>query len=191
MRKLIKSVGLIAIIFMLFAVNFCTKDITVSNDNNTAIQKVNPFVSPEAMLPFQYVIYENDKDMLFEYIQLKLDSMVDEGEEGYFILSYSADNTHISYGFITETSSYYDPNIWIYPDTIAPNSNNGGGMCFAWVPIKDGTFSSALAAAQCAADQVEGTSCVATISYDKKTKTYFVVISMWDGHGSWYFPPRN
>lgn len=133
MRKLTKSVSLIAIVFMLIGVNSCTKDSVVSNDSKTTIHKFNPdetypFVLPATMQPFQYAVYEDDEDMLFEYIQSKLESE----ENGYFILSYSfnTDGSLINYGFITETSSYYDPNIWIIPSDTINSDDNGGGMCF-------------------------------------------------------------
>ena len=139
MRKLMKSVSLIAIVFMLFAVNSCTKDSVMSNENNTVMHKSDPeqypFVLPEAMQPFQYAIYEDDEYLLFGYIQFRLENIEegDEDESGYFILSLNADASLMYYGFITETSIYYNPNIWVYPDdpSIDPDSNDGGGMCFS------------------------------------------------------------
>ena len=136
MRKVIKSVGLIAMVFMFIAVNSCTKDSSVSNNTATSIHKFNiddlcpdgvyPFVLPDDMQPYQYAVYASDEDMLFEYIQSKLDNAENGDEKGYCILSFDSVNALFYYGFITETSIYYDPTIWIIPcDTI--NVDNGGG----------------------------------------------------------------
>ncbi len=122
MSKLTKSVSLMTIVFILAAVNSCTKDELISNDNNTAIkkQKWNPggnasFILPDNMLPFQYAVYKDDMDNLLEYTRTVLKNRQGgNGEEkGYFILSLSPDVIFAYYGFITETSRYYDPNIFI------------------------------------------------------------------------------
>jgi hypothetical protein len=144
MSKLIKSTNIMAIVFMLIALNACTKENLVPNDtNNIAIQKWNPdedclFVLPEAMQPYQYAIHQYDENHLFEHIRLKLESIEDAGKEkGYFILSYNvaADNNLIYLGFITELSSYYNPNIWIFPDDSTDNGDDGSNMCFGWVIV--------------------------------------------------------
>ena len=179
MKKLIKNMSLILIVFMLFAINSCTKDGLISNEDNMAIQKANlvdyPFVLPEVMQPFQYSVYEDDEDMLFEYIQLTLDSE----EKGYFIFSLNTDSTLIHYGFISETSSYYDPNIRVYTDSIASDTNNGGGMCFAWEPVKDKTFANLKDAQSWAHENGRADGYCYSISYDKYTKTYLIIIFKW------------
>ena len=117
-----------AIVFILIAVSSCTKD--AFDDNSVWDSGENyPFVLPEAMRPYQYAIYEDDMDLLFGYIQLRFEEMENYEEDGYFILSSNVPGNLIYFGFITETSSYYNPNIWIVPDE-PTDPDDGGGMCF-------------------------------------------------------------
>lgn len=104
--------------------NACSKEEnSLSNDNNSSIQKQQKWNSiknasvilPDYMQPFQYAVHQDHYSELLDYTQIVLKNYKQEGEKGYCILSShnnTADNL-IYYGFITETSSYYDPKIFI------------------------------------------------------------------------------
>ena len=119
MSKIIKRVRFITIVLVLFGINSCTKDDLSSNDNNFSIrkqQKFNPddgypFVLTEAEAPFQFAVYQEDLNDLLVYMGTTLEELGENS--GYFILSLSADTAFVYYGFITETSSYYNPEIFI------------------------------------------------------------------------------
>jgi hypothetical protein len=121
---------------MLIGVNSCTKDSLVSNDNQTAIHKWNPtivspdevypFVLPEDMQPYQYAIYVDDLLVAFEHMQTVLDVAYQAGEWGYFMLSYNVADALVYYGFITSSSSYYNPDIL--------NSNSNAPFVFIGDP---------------------------------------------------------
>jgi len=94
----------------------CNKD----NELNTTRGKFNanvttnyPFVLPEAMQPYQYAVYTDDILMAFDYIQTVFDNYQEGDETGYFTFSSNTANTLLCYGFITVTSSHYDPNAFI------------------------------------------------------------------------------
>lgn len=148
MRKLTKNISLIAtMVFILFAVNSCTKDSVEPNDNNTAIHKSDPeqypFVLSEDMQPYQYAVYEDDFSVLFDYMQSVFDAYQDGDERGYFTLSYNAIGGLIHYGFISETSIYYQPDNFIYPiDPIDPfvypeEDDDNGNMCYGRIRTKN------------------------------------------------------
>jgi hypothetical protein len=113
----------------------CQKDTAVQNGNSINEKEMMstgddyPFVLPAAMAPYQYAVYEDDINVAFDYMQIVFDAYVEGDEIGYFTFSYNTDNTLIHYGFITPTSSYYDPNIWIEPD-YPTDPDDDGGMCF-------------------------------------------------------------
>jgi len=70
-----------------------------------------PFILPENMQPYQYAVYKNDFSIAFNYMQTVFDNYQEWEEWGYFMLSLSANDSFIYYGFITESSSYYDQDI--------------------------------------------------------------------------------
>jgi hypothetical protein len=86
-----------------------------------------PFILPEDMQPYQYAIYEDDLPRLFDYMKSVFDSSLEGDGKGYFTLSFSVANSLYYYGFITETSSHYNP-IWI-----DPNPDDGDDMCFTLI----------------------------------------------------------
>ncbi len=189
MNKLIKSVSLITIVFILIAANSCTKDELISNDNNTAIkrQKWNPgenasFILPDNMLPFQYAVYRNNENILFQHIQLRLDAIenIGNGEgKGYFILSLSPDAAFVYYGFISETSRYYNPTIWIFPDDpIDPDNGGDGNMCFGWVSVGKHLSDNFEDTQAWAHEQMEKGYTV-TINKNKKTGKYLAIAQKW------------
>ena len=116
MYKLTKSISLIAVVFMLIAVNSCAKDdIIVSNDDGTEWNTGTeyPYVLPETMQPYQYAVYQDDIGKLFDYMQLVFDSYKEGDERGYFILSPNDANALIYCGYVTESSSHFNPAIFI------------------------------------------------------------------------------
>ena len=70
-----------------------------------------PFVLDINMEPYQYAVSKADFSLAFEHMQTIFDSYQEWMEWGYFMLSLSDDHTLIYYGFISESSSYYDPTI--------------------------------------------------------------------------------
>jgi len=116
-----KRIRIIVFLLILFGINSCTKDELSSKDNNFSIQKQQkfnpdegyPFVLTEADAPFQFAVYQQDEDILFSYIESILEEQDGMENPGYFILSLNSEGSLIYYGFITETSSYYDPDIFI------------------------------------------------------------------------------
>ena len=179
MSNLIKSVSLIATIIILIATSSCTKD----NDDNIVWNPDGgyPYVLPESMQPYQYAVYQEDGHLLFGYIQLIFESMEASEEKGYFILSSNAAEALLYCGFISETSSYYDPTIEIYPDSPTIDPDDDGGLCFEYIIVDSKGFGNANDAAQWGADQVEGKDGYkATINYNKKKKEYFVIIQKWE-----------
>lgn len=86
------------------------------NENSSYYDKENyPFVLPVDMRPFEYAVYNTDAEyrLLTAFIWFNLKSQ--DKEKGYFILSLSTNATLVNYGFITKTSSYYDPAIFDFP----------------------------------------------------------------------------
>jgi hypothetical protein len=125
----------------------CQKDSLVPNESHTAIKKQKwnpdkgyPFVLPEADMPYQYAIYEDDFSKLQAYIRSVFDSHKDGEKAEYFILSLSADKTFINYGFVYGTLDYNlddfidfsDPDIDPDPDP-DEGDEDGGTVCFAKV----------------------------------------------------------
>jgi hypothetical protein len=107
---------------MLTVVSSCTKenkDSLVSNSINTAMQKWNldegySFVLSNDMQPYQYAVHQEDLDNLLYYTISILKEEKEGENSGYFIFSSNniADDL-IYYGFIAESSHYYDPNIFV------------------------------------------------------------------------------
>jgi len=81
------------------------------------------------MQPYQYAIYEDDLPDIFDYMESVFDGYVEGDEKGYFTLSFNATNALYYYGFVTESSIYYEP-IWIVPDYPTNPDDDGGGVCF-------------------------------------------------------------
>lgn len=174
MYKLIKNVSLI--VFILIVVSSCTKDNVVSNDNNLVTCAFNPtedypFVLPEAMQPYQFAIYEDDLSGLFDYMQTVFENYSD-GEEGYFSLSLNATGGLIYYGFITGTSIYYDPSIWIVPDSLF-DPNDNGGYEYSETRYKTDDYKDAMAWAKKEVDA----GYKVRVAYNKDVKTYIVTSS--------------
>lgn len=105
----------------------CRKDSVVSNDNNFVTHASNedyPFVLPEAMAPYQYAVYPDDANLLWEHIQARLE-YPEGNQEGYFTFSCNTNNTLICYGFISTTSIYYDSTVFVEdPDNSFVNIDN-------------------------------------------------------------------
>ena len=147
-------------------VAFCEANVTLMS---------YPFVLPADMAPYQYAIYLEDVEYLFDYIDAVFENIEDGEESGCFIFSYKTANALIQYGYITPENPYYKPNPY---DT---TNNGGGGMCFEYVIVNSKGFKNAKDAAQWGADQVEGhEGYVATMNYNKKKKEYFVIIQKWE-----------
>jgi hypothetical protein len=173
MYKLVKNVGLVAMIFMFLGMNSCTKDSLVSNNDKTAIQKWNPdesFVLPETMRPYQHAIYKEGLPCLFEYMESAFKSNQIGEKNGCFILSFNIKKSLYYYGFIMEADVYYDPRTWIDPND---DNDDGGNTCFAMIDSK--TFDNFKDAQAWATEKMDKgyTTC---INYDKETKTYLVTV---------------
>lgn len=116
MQKITKSVNLIAIVFMLIVVNSCTKDdLIVFNDDGTEWNTGTdyPYILPNAMNPYQYAVYQEDIGILFDYMHTVFNGYKEGDERGYFIL-FSNDANHLIYcGYVSESSDYFDPDIFI------------------------------------------------------------------------------
>jgi hypothetical protein len=80
---------------------------------NSSVTVGYPFVLPETMRPYQYAVYVDDILRAFNYMQTVFDNYVEGEEWGYFMLSYSFNTagSRIHYGFITESSIYYNLDI--------------------------------------------------------------------------------
>jgi hypothetical protein len=135
--KVILGVAVVALIGMFYA---CQKEESlVYKDNHSSLQKKQKWnldedsflALGEANAPFQYAVYQEDEDNLSQYMQLILDSE----EKGYIILSTNIADKLIYYGFITESSSYYNLNIFIdNPD------DAGADRCFTIIRNGFDTF---------------------------------------------------
>jgi hypothetical protein len=86
---------------------------SLSIDKKQKLMGNYSFILPEDMRPYQYAIYEDDLPRLFDYMKSVFDSSVEGEEKGYFTLSFSVANSLHYYGFVTEMSNYYDPNIFV------------------------------------------------------------------------------
>jgi hypothetical protein len=134
---------------MLTVISSCTKenkDSLVSNSINTALQKWNPdegypFVLPNDMQPYQYAVYQEDLDNLLYYTISILKEEKEGEKSGYFIFSSNniADGL-IYYGFIAESSHYYDPNIFVdNPDDpfINIDEDNEDNLCYGKIVTRN------------------------------------------------------
>jgi hypothetical protein len=152
MSTIKKFVNVASICLILIIMNSCIKENLVSKDskpsidNNYSIQKWNPDEGYPFVLinnlPFEYAVYQKDKEELFVYIKfiLKEQEVIPAEKSGYFILSF--EDAFINYGFLTEaTSCYYhlynpnDPDIPFIDDD--PENDGNGDMCFARIRTKD------------------------------------------------------
>ena len=185
MSKIIKRIRIIVFLLILFGINSCTKDELSSKDNNFSIQKQQkfnpdegyPFVLTEADAPFQFAVYQQDEDILFSYIESILEEQDGMENPGYFILSLNSEDAHFYYGFITETSSYYDPT-WINPDVPIDTNEGGGGMCFGWI-IVGSHYSQDFNETQAWAHEQMDKGYTVSINYHKETNEYVAIAKKW------------
>ena len=174
---------------MLITVISCKKEDVISNGGGLVqkqqkwnIDEGYPFILPESMQPYQYAVYQEDEDMLFDYIQSTLENT--DGEDGYFTISFNAD-AFIYYSFITKTSRYYNPNIVIFPDELTDPDDDGDGdddngyVCMKWVIKESKTFDDKEKALYWAKKKETDDNLV-SLSYNKKKGTYLVIVYEWE-----------
>ncbi|MDD3281670.1 MAG: hypothetical protein PHC83_08895 [Bacteroidales bacterium] len=169
-------------IFALITMISCNKEKenknVIPSYEHSVIQKFNPddgypFILTETEAPFQYAIYQEDEDSLFANIKSILE---EETNFGYFALSFNDENNLLFYGFISETSSYYDTT-WII-DQI--DTNEGSGYtCFGW-KIKDKKESEDFNETQEWAHEKMQQGYRVDINYNKRTKKYFAIALKWE-----------
>jgi hypothetical protein len=103
--------------------NACQKkeENLVYRENNLYMQKQQKwdpdkdsyFILKEDDAPFQYAVHEEDLNNLLDYAMLVLKEQKVDEKPGYFILSSNTTKGLIYYGFLTEKSPYYNPDIFI------------------------------------------------------------------------------